>query len=257
MSNQTARVPRTISKFNPYINSTTDFLLTIIDPIANPGYRHADRLGLTAIEMTDWDAKKVYWKDTLYPKWSNANTKTKAVNLEVKNKIKSFATFAEKILTRMSVNPAATEADEIMFRFKINRDPRTVPTEPISEQCYATVVALGGGDMKIGCKTSHDASRPSKAAGADSVEHAYTIIDTAASGGGIPLPGEPTKPAAKIPANAEDGTTLLQAIKKASHTVHFGVANSGKMLYLFSRWYNSSHPELAGPWSEVVTVRIM
>ncbi|MBK5284499.1 MAG: hypothetical protein JJE25_03785 [Bacteroidia bacterium] len=104
-------------------------------------------------------------------------------------------------------------------------------TEAIQEQCLSKLKPLGGGDIRVGCSTSHDTKRASKAEGADSVMVAYKIGDTA-------------------PASTNDGTTKA-TYSKATFTINCGDENTGKKLFLFTRWFDTKNPALAGPWSSL------
>src|ERR1051325_5609182 len=120
MSN--TRIPTEISKFDPCINSTDDYLLTVCN-VGPPPEHNWERLGITLQNKDDWHAKRLYWKDNLFPKYFSKLTKTEAVNAEVENFIKSFRTFARPLLNIMAASPNANEDDEVALNFKINRKP--------------------------------------------------------------------------------------------------------------------------------------
>jgi len=226
------RVPTTIPQFNTYINTTDNHIAAVSDP-GPPPVTNGQRLGLSAENITDWHDQRVFWRDTLYPKYSNPDTKTKTVNQQVKNFMKEFSEFTRPLLTAMSVHPDATEQDEAIFNFVITRDDPTRPTTPIQEQCFASIKPLGGGMVRLSCRSQQDTQRASLPPGADSVQVADKI-------------GEPP------PSHPEDGTEIT-LITKATSTQELGPEHVGTRVYAFFRWFNTKYPDLAGPWSERVS----
>ncbi len=74
------------------------------------------------------------------------------------------------------------------------------------------------------------------------------VSSTAAASLPAPLP-------APVPQNPDDGAKQ-EFYSGATHQFNFGTANSDKWLCAWSRWFNSKHPELAGDWNEMQTIRI-
>ena len=231
---KTTRIPAEIRKFNDYINSSDDYLQATPVGGVDTNWK---RLGITATNSSDWEQKRKYWQDTLYPKYVNTDIRTKAVTKEVQNFKTTFGTFARPLLNLMAASPNANVHDEEALNFVINRKKPTRPTNPITEMCFATLEPIGGNEVRAQFRTNHDTKRPSLAAGANCVQIAAKV-------GGTP------------PTNEYDGT-LLAIAPRATYMHSTGTGNAGKTLYVFSRWYNSKHPTLAGPWSAVVTVMIV
>jgi hypothetical protein len=233
------RVPGDNALFNNYLNTTGSYIATGT-PTTN-----GVRLGLTTTNVTDWVAGVTNWHDNIYPKYVNADTRTKTVVKQVQNFKKEFKTFANPLLNIMAASPNATEADEEVFNFITKRKKPTIPTTPISEQCYCTARVIGGGEIKFGFRTATDTKRPSLAEGADCVQIAYVLFDFGAGA------AEPT------PAPTPDTKGMVKEFHtKSQFMLSLGVENIGRRLLLFSRWYNTKHPELAGPWSPITVVLI-
>jgi len=242
MSN--SRVPQTISGFNAYINTTDTYQLAI-DPITlMPNYQ---RLGLSLVQSGDWTAKRVFWRDTLYPKYTDENTSTTVVKKNVKKFMKDFRTFANPLLNIMAASPNATQADEAAFKFVITPD---APTErgKIVDVPFIKIKPLGGGEMKFGARTSEDMSRPSRHKLADGLEVRWVIL-TAPQNSETPTdPSIPVGKTAALPLTADECPNSFIS-PKASFEKAFGQANQNKMFYCFIRWINLINPENNGPWS--------
>jgi phosphomannomutase len=224
-----SRIPHSPDDFNKYITTTDDY-----QKIGGPP-TNAIRLGLTATNSTDWTTKRTAW-DLLFKQYVDPALSTSVVKDNVRIFIKSFHTFGNPLLNVIAASPNANATDAAKFNVVIERARPTHHTEPIAERCFATAQTLGGGEMKISCRTDHDASRASKADHADSEQIAWIIADAP-------------------PANVND-VANKEIITKASFTLHLGAENAGRKLFFFSRWYNTKHPELAGPWSDLNTAVI-
>ncbi|MEP7168668.1 MAG: hypothetical protein ABI855_04805 [Bacteroidota bacterium] len=228
-----SRVPTTIDAFNKYINNTDDY-------IHEETPTNGTRLGLTTTNQSDWASKRTFWKDTLFPKYSDPIQSTSVVKEDVKTFMKDFRTFANPLLDVMAASPAATNEDAAVFHFVLVRKKPSHQTEPIKDAVVTDVKANGGGDMIFSCRTSHDTKRASKAEGADSVQVAFKVA---------------VRNEDPPPVDANDGTTK-EIFTKAKFILHAGGANAGKKLYVWCRWYNTKNPPIAGSWNNMITVMI-
>ncbi len=234
------RISGSPAKFNTYINNGDDYLQA-----GTP--TNGTRLGLSGSQQTEWTNRRVYWRDTLYPKFTSKAQRTEAVVEEVHNFIRDFRKDANPVLDMMAANQSATAQDEKTFNF-VKRENRKKPerkTEAITELCFGTIQSIGGGVVKNGCRSDHDTKRPSLADGADGVEVSYTLIDL--KGATPPNPQQPNTPEL-IPA-ANDQRMKHLTFSKAKFLLECGQENSGKTLLIYHRWINSHYPKLAGPWS--------
>jgi len=237
------RISETIPGFNTYINNTGTYVA------AGTPTTNGARLGLSPTNITDWENMKTDWI-ALYAKYSDPLQSTAAVKEAVKNFMKDFKTFAQPLLNIMAASPNAVEADEAVFNFKIGRAVPSHSTTPISEVVVFDARPIGGGELKFSCRTAHDDHRASKAEGADSVQLAYMVVvpndnpTPPPPGGGDDIPTPNTKGMAK------------EVFTKSQFTFHAGVDNVGKRMVVFARWWNTKHPELAGPWSPISIVVI-
>ena len=225
--NSRNRVPIGISDFNNYINNTDDYQL------AGTPNSNALRLGLSAANSLEWKNRRIAWV-ALYKKYIDPSLCTTVVIDEMRLSMKGFKTFSQPLLNIIAASPAATTLDASTFGFTLGRKNPTTPNTPLNFSMMLDVQSKGGGDMAIKCRTSNDSNRPGKPNGADTVQLAIHLGDTP-------------------PANADDNT-IRELSTKASFIYHAGTANSGKSMHVFARWYNTKHPELAAPWSAMLTV---
>lgn len=232
MSN--ARVPSKLATFNSYLNNSDDYLQATV---AGSSIKNWERLGLSSQNATDWQQHRQYWRDTLYPKYSNPDQRTKTVTKEVQHFRKAFSAFAIPLLNLMVASPQVNADDAGVFNFVIKRKAATQHRLPITERCYGTFQPLGGGRIRAGFRTMTHSNRPALAKGANCVQIAFSI-------------GEP------VPAHAGEAAQQ-EIIPRASYVIETDSTNSGKWMYIFSRWFNSKHPQLAGPWSEAVRVMVL
>jgi hypothetical protein len=223
-----SRVPRTIPEFRDYLNNSDDYLFSL-----RGGTLVYVLLGLLVANANEWHIRRVYFRDTLFPLYSNENTRTTTVIHQVQNFMKSFFIFSKPLLNIMAASPNAIEADETALNFKISRKNPSKPTTPINKQCHTLLVPKTGGKMKASSRTSTDATRSSVPEDALGVQYAYKI-------GGTP------------PADVDDGTQK-EFLSGSMHTLSFGTGNVGKKFYIYSRWFNPTYPQFAGPWSDLQT----
>jgi hypothetical protein len=238
----TDRITRIIPGFNSYITTTDDYQ-KLEDPVSH--IANYERLGLIVQNSTDWSAKRVAWV-ALYAKYCDATTCTRAVKANVNQFIKDFRAFANPLLNKMSSSGAATHDDELVFNFKATRSKPTHHNEPISKICYVRFIPVGGGVYKVHCYDNSDASRASVTDGADGVMMYWTAIDPvdmATSG-----KSDDSELSGKVKAPMTAGECQKQFMYSgASFTFDPGEGSVGKKLFYFVRWFNSKHPELAGP----------
>ncbi len=224
------RIPDNIPDFNAYINNTDDYQQAGGPPT------NAVRLGLTAQNSSDWKAKRIAWV-ALYKKYIDPAQCTTAVKQNIQLAMKGFKAFAQPLIDIMAVSPAATADDANAFNFVLDRKKPSQSHTALTDKVVLDAKPIGGGDVAMKAKTSTDSSRASKPDGADSVQLAYAF-------GATP------------PANMDKGTTK-DIFTKASFTLHAGTDNIGSKMYVYARWYNTKHPELAGPWTVMLTLTVL
>jgi hypothetical protein len=237
-----ARVPTTIPEFNNYINNSDVYQAATRIDRANPNWQ---TLGLTLLQSTEWTSRRTEWRDVLYPKYTNAATKTTIVKTQVKNFMKSFATFARPLLDIMAVSVNADEEDEAQLRFKrkVSYKKPVRHTDPITKQCYAVIRPIGGDKMKFGCSTESDTKRKSLAPTADGVVVSYERIAK-------------TEVNPSLPEEPED-CTKQNTFSSASFVLDAGPGASGDRLVGFIQWNDSKNPERKGPESVRFDVTIL
>jgi hypothetical protein len=268
-----ARISNSPRVFNPYINSTDDHLQSIEPGSGLPYWQY---LGLSSANATDWHNKRLFW-DTpttgLFSLYGSPATSTSIVKGKVKHFIKDFQTFAGPLLSIIAASANATNEEEKIFHLvlNVNRKKPSHTHTKIADLCITALISEKGGSMKAASRSAHDSKRASLAEGADGVQYAYLIMDenpktvatrTAAvdaanaaavsarqANPGLPIPVPAPLPT-PIPLHPDDGTKQ-EFFSGATHEFTLGADKEGKYLCMWTRWFNSKHPELAGNWSEM------
>ena len=231
-----SRIPRGITEFNGYITTTRAYL-EAGSPITN-----ATRLGIAETEVAQWKAFEDEWTPyyALYvDKKSSRTTSIKDQLLAIIARTLAFNQ-TNHILDRISVSLNVTIVDMETFHIKkgvLQKSIRTIPQTPINEPVTVTLLPLGGGSLAIKCYST-TGQRASIYENADCVQYVYLVGD-------IP------------PVSADVIGLSKDTSSKASFTLALGSGCSGKHLYIYFRWYNNKHPELAGPWSALQTSLIL
>ncbi len=231
-----ARIPRGIDDFNPYYTNAIAYL-SDGTPTTN-----AVRLGILPEELTELTSYATAWAP-LYTKYSDKkNSRTTAVKDQLLELISNVIGFDQDnhILDRIASSPNVTIVDMETFNIKkgsLQKTTKSFSSTPISEPVTVTIQPLGGGSLTVKCYSS-TGQRAAIYDGADSVQYLYQIGDTA-------------------PASAEASGLTKELTTKASFTLALGSGSSAKNLYIYFRWYNTKHPELAGPWSSLQTTLIL
>jgi len=229
-----SRIPRGIDEFNPYIINTSAFLVA-----GTP--TNAERLGILVAESNQWTELLAIWSP-LYTKYSDKkNGRTTAVTDQLHDTIDQCIALDQSchILDRIAASPNVTIVDMETFRIKkgvLQKSNRSFSSTPISETPIVAVQPLGGGSMAIKCHSS--TSRASILDGADSIQYVFWVGDTP-------------------PTSAEAPGLSKELSTKAAFTLSLGAGTSAKYLYIYFRWYNTKHPELASPWSTMISTLIL
>ena len=230
------RIPRSINEFGTYIGSTNVYLSTG-DPENN-----GQRLGLSADEMAKWKTFETDFSPLLLMYNDVTNSRTRAIRnnlIEIIDKAIAYDQ-ANHILDRIAASPNATVYD--LGAFNINggvpsKTTRSRSITVIKEPVSVTFQQLGGAIIAIKCYSTSGA-RAAIFGEADSVQYLFKT-------GNVP----PTS-------TNEDG--LKSGLStKGSFNLELNPEYKGKYLYIFFRWYNTKHPEMSGPWSELQTTMIM
>jgi hypothetical protein len=238
------RIPQTIPEFNDYINNTDDYLLA-----GTPTNR--ERLGLSISNGTDWHDKRVFWRDTLYPKYIDPLQSTSAVKTQVRDFMADFRTFGNPLLNIMVADPDANSNDEAVFKFVITPAAPSTPTTPITDPVAYETMSLNGGLVEFVCRPAHDSKHPSKHPESDSIQLAYLLQEN----DGPASPNPNPDPGGEIP-DPDTAAMQKELFTKAVFIKSFGVLSKGKLLICYLRWYNTKHPNLAGPWTGPFVVGI-
>jgi hypothetical protein len=231
-----SRIPRGITEFNGYITTTRAYFE------AGSPITKANRLGIVETEVTQWKAFEDEWVPlyTLYvDKKSSRTTSIKDQLLAIIARTLAFNQ-TNHILDRISVSLNVTIVDLKTFHIKkgiLQKSIRSFPQTPINELVTVTLLPLGGGSLAIKCYSTTD-QRASIYKNADCVQYVCLVGDI-------------------TPVSADVIGLTKDTSSKASFTLSLGSGFSGKYLYIYFRWYNIKHPELAGPWSALQTTLIL
>ena len=227
-----ARIPRTIAEFFSYLERTDNYLQLVIVPT------NGTRLGMSITNVAKWHTNAGNGA-ALYLQYKDPLQTGPSVKTKVKKLMTDFFAFAQPQLDIIAASENATTDDAEVFNVVLVRKKPTHKTEKIKNKCYATSESMGGCRYTFRCRTLTDAKRASLAPGSDSVEIAYLIGDKDT----------------KVP--TADEMVLRQAFSKAMFIKELGTINSQKVLYIYFRWTNSKHPELASSWSDLMIIPIV
>jgi hypothetical protein len=235
-----SRIPKAIAKFDSYINKTDKKL----QEIAMGTTTNWQRLGLSMANADKWHNLRSFWHDELFRKYNDPALSTSIIKKQVKNFIQQFKKFANPQLNIMAASLNATEVDEAVFNFVIKRADPTRTSVPIQQTVTVAFKHHGSSDLAFVCSIGQGANRRSKASGSDSVQMAYMILDDNHTDASTAFP------------NADDPRMTREIFTKSRFTKHMGSGNLTKRVVVFMRWYHTRHPELAGPWTEVMILVI-
>lgn len=211
-------------------------------------------LGLLDTDLTKLKDYKEKWTSDdpatpgLYDKLTNDALRTTTAPEEVRLFMKEFREFFQPLLNIMAASRNITPTDRAVLNIAPPVTTHTIPTTPIVQKCITSATMLGGGKVKFICKPTIDSMRASKAPGSDGLIFAYRtvapIVDAA--------DGDASLTASKIRrpefSGPEDDTIMLTQTK-AIFFMEFGADKAGYILQFYTRWINSKHPNLNGPWS--------
>ncbi|HEX7415256.1 MAG TPA: hypothetical protein VF411_14520 [Bacteroidia bacterium] len=271
-SHKRGRIATSPVDFNVYINNSDNRLQ---DTEPTSGNQYWQQLGLTSTNASDWNDKCLFWNTPttgLYDLYNNPATSTSIIKAQVKEFIADFRAFANPLLHIIAASPNATEVDEKAFNLVLNKNRKKASHShtKIADQCYTYWDEGAWGEMKAFSRNGHEGGY-SLAAGADGVQYAYVILDGTpednikamiaaqkANDTALALKAaKPTLPDPELvpmppapPLHPSDGTTK-EFFSGATHQFSFGADKRAKYLYVWSRWYNSKHPELAGDWNSM------
>lgn len=231
-----ARISRSIDEFDKYIRKTNSYLA------AGTPKTNGERLGLLPAEIVQWNAYETEWTP-LCEKYNDiTNSRTRAVKNNLLLIIDKTVSFDQTnhILDRIASSPNVTIDDLGIFNINkgvLPKTTRSVATTPISEPVTVTFQTLGGGSVTIKCYST-TGQRSAIYDDADCVQYLYQVGNT-------------------LPAQADEEVLKKDLSTKASFTMSLGTGSPGKNLYIYFRWFNTKHPELAGPWSSLQTTMIL
>jgi hypothetical protein len=227
-------VPRTINGFNGWITGTAARLIATNTVTTNPYWQD---YGLDTGINTEWQSRKTAW----LPMFSRHSGRHDSIdNKDIQDFIKSMSTFAEKPLLTIEGSAITGNEDAFIFNFHLGHGTPTTTAEKIMAQVSSELIMGGRGIVNITVRRATDETRPSKPEHSDSVQYAYLILD---------------KPDDIDPSKTLITPDTAGMVKDLSTHAHFhldlGVENMSKWIAIYFRWYNTKHPELAGPWSVV------
>jgi len=221
-------MPRTFEGMNNYLTKTETHLLSG-DPVIN-----WTRMGLLQTEMTKWSFFRTSYA-ALYIQYSDeTNTRTRAIRDNLQNLLDQVIEFdrVNRILDRIASSPNVTIDDLMIFNIKqgpLQKSGKTIKVTPINENVTVTLQPIGGGIVAVKCY-SITGQRAHIFTDADCVQFAYLLGDTPPTS--VMVPG-----------------LVFGLSSRASFNLNLGAEQARNNLYIYFRWYNTRHPEQAGPWS--------
>ena len=227
------RVPQTISEFNVYVNNALDYL--------NNGepQKNSVRLTITEGEVTLLTGIVDRWKPLYGLYTDKEKTRTPLVVAQLQDLMTEFNDLnqSKHLLNRIAASANVTVEDLKTFNIKSGLAKRSVAVQPIQETINVSIQLLGGGSVTFKCR-AEGSSHASIIDQANGIQYTYL-------GGTTP------------PTSADDAGLFRDISTKATFTLSLGSGSSTKYLYIYFRWYNTKHPELAGPWTRLVSTLIV
>jgi hypothetical protein len=198
--------------------------------------------------LNSWANKVVPAITDLQTKWTPVSTKGNHTTTQT-----TAFTNAKKLFLKNILRPWNKENVLYNSAFTVTNHS-TLGTLPVStartiggqtlEQIIVSLTPKGSCTYLIGCKTSHDASKHSSPDGMIP-QFSFDIVARVATGTAQPAP----------PVGPED--CPFQGVDThALFPYDFGLANAGKIMYIFFRWFDVVHPEKSGPWCNCITINL-
>lgn len=225
-----SRIPLDYVGFNSYMYNTTTYLVE-----GTP--TNAERLGLSTEMVDQWSSFKDRFEPYFIKYEDKLNQRTTSVINNMKKIILDCRKFDQDshMLNLIANSNAATLDDFEVFRIKkgqvLSEENSTIPQTPIAASVQAVITPRGGGDMYIQCGNNVN-TRTAIVEKATVVEYRYCI-------------------GPEVPECINSKMLEFGYSTKASFTLHVGAENSGQSLFIYFRWNNTKHPDLAGPWCQL------
>ena len=209
------------------------------------------RLGVSDTNLEDLGALMgdLVTPDTWLHTWELYAGGEATCTSNVRKGISSLRTRIENKLSSIYNDiPASIWNDDDRSTFGRTTGAKDAPSKPgvIADNCCATAVAMGGGIMKISCKTATDQSRASLAKDSNGVQIAYIVVDQPTKDG-VPDPNTVKRQTITSP----EQCTHKEFFMEATFRLELGPANAGRNIQFFVRYYNARYPGNAGPWSDM------
>lgn len=239
------RFPQPDAEFNQYLQRAVTHLLTywnrlvasLIPPSPAPG--PAPAAAPADPRKEELEEKYNEWAGTvtepgIYPKSQNPDTRTKTITGQKDTLREEIEALMRNIFDDI---PASwlTPSDREVLNIHL-RDAEPSPHPQIVDPIIG-LTPKQGGDVELRVRTTSDQTRPSKPLAHILIQAQYAF--TAAT---------------DLTAPAFDQCTSHYESSQALSTMHLGISNVGKRLYGYFRWYDPTHPEDSGPWTQAHTV---
>lgn len=238
------RIPQELPDFDSYIGNADDHLGEIVTGTTTRG----EDLGMDPADVTELHDYRIQWRSGdpaspgLYEIHLNPKTKSQPSRADIVKFMKDFSKFFRPILTLISVSKKITPASRIVLNIAEPDPTYTIPTDPIIEQCLGTAMPLGGCKMDMEFRYRADASRPSKAAGADALLLIFRAADKYVSG--PELTGGKVR---NLPTSPRDPGMEQMVYTEAKFILDLGIEKQDLELQYYAQWINTRHRNLDGP----------
>jgi hypothetical protein len=251
------RIPQAFALFNLYIRAFYAWLIAIKSGQTDT---NAKRNNITTTEVTTIELILEKWTndDPLHPGvyelHTKKATKTSVTSARVREVKKEFTSLAKLLLNRIAASPNIEDVDYDLLNIARPTTMHGHHNQNIIANTYLRYKYLGPGMIRIDCYPDKDAKRAKVAreAGANCVQVAICII----APNNINKENEQSGIVRATKVSSADECPYREIHKKASFVLKFTMEYRKCDLYIFARQYDDGHPELAGPWSEMLLLSI-
>lgn len=159
------------------------------------------------------------------------------------------------IAAYLNFNPLLTNSQRTLLGLPIHKIVKSKHEEGTKNTVVFTNKSFGAGVIKTECHSS-GTQKLNPIASTDTGSAKKTMRPSKEMGYDVQMSSIIINIGDDLPTNA-DADEMEKIIKtKATFTRNFGTIFRGKLLCDFARWYNTKHPNIAGPWGELVTTVI-
>jgi len=244
-----SRIPVKMSEFDGYLKTNDLMLHEIISGTVSRG----QNLGMLSTELATFRDFSSKWRSGdaanpgVYEQHLDKEKKNKVTRAKVLKLMKDFSVFFRPVLVRISGSPNITSDDRIALNIAEPVTSHSHHYTPIEQRCFAGIIMMGGGMVKIKCRQTEESGRGSVPDNADGLIMAYRIDAPL-----LDAENSTVKSSGKVKRSVfsgPDDKTIKITQTKSTFTMDLGADNAGCVFQFYCRWFNNTHPDLNGPWT--------